>query len=80
MLVFDRPSFKKGVLIIKDRDADGKIVKKMLSPIDNGVEMEFMDEAFVKGQYPEWAMGKAEHAQKKSKNKKDKVDRKPTRA
>lgn len=80
MLVFHRPGFKSGVMIIEDRDAEGNIIKKMLKAKDNGLEMQFEDDAFVESKYPEWAMPIAKHKTKKAANKKSRQDRKPTRA
>lgn len=80
MIVFFREAFKSGVMIIKDRDEDGKVFKVMLTPAENGQEIQFQDEAFVLAQYPEWAMTKIEHKKKKSDNKKAKQDRKMVRS
>lgn len=80
MLVFNRPGFKSGVMIIDDRNAEGDIVKKMLKAKDNGTEIEFEDEAFIQAKYPEWAVSAADDKKNKANRKKNKQDRKATRA
>ena len=75
MLTFFRPAFKSGIMLIKDK-VDGKVVKKMLKPTDNGKNFEFGDENYVLENYPEWFMDEITYEDKKQSLKKAKKERK----
>ena len=73
MLTFFRPSFKSGVMLIKDRK-EGKINKKIFKALHNGKNFEFDDEAYVLETYPKWFMDEAAYEDKKESIKKAKKE------
>ena len=76
-LYFYRPSFRAGVMIIKDQDTAGNPIKHMVKSEQNGKEADFVvDEAFVAAQYPEWFTNQGEFQAKKAARKKAKKEKK----
>ena len=75
MLTFFRPSFRSGVMLIKDRK-EGKIAKKIFKPSDNGKNFEFDDEDYVMETYPKWFMDETAYVDKKESLKKAKKEKK----
>lgn len=79
-LYFYRPAFKSGVMIVKDRQPDSNTeVKRLIRAKENGTELEFLDEDFVKAQEPEWFLSapefqktKADRAKAKNEKRKQK--------
>lgn len=71
-MIFFRPAFKSGVMIVEDRDLEGKTIKHIIRAQDNGKDFPFHDEDFVKGNYPLWCMTDAEMKQKKKDKQKNK--------
>jgi hypothetical protein len=67
MLVFWRPAFRSGVLIIKDLDENGKPMKHILKPTDNGKVFDKINsEQFVCDCYPHWFMTQEEYNTKRA--------------
>jgi len=75
MLTFFRPSFKSGIMLIKDRK-DGKINKKIFKAGDNGKNFAFDDEAYVLESYPSWFMDETAYQDRKEALKKAKREQK----
>lgn len=76
-LVFYRPSFKAGLLIIKDKDAEGNDIKHAVKADQNGKDADFvLDEAYVAAQYPDWFTTKGDFETKKKARKKAKKEKK----
>lgn len=66
MAVFFRPAFKSGIMVMEDRDGEGKIFRRILKASDNGKDIELSDEAFVVGKYPHWFMDQQSFKEKKA--------------
>lgn len=77
MLVFSRPAFKSGVMIVEDRDPEGKLVKHILRPTDQDKEAAMiMDEEYVGQRYPQWFMDAEKHAKRRKDDKKRRNEKK----
>ncbi len=77
MLVFWRPAFNAGVMVVKDRDNDANVCCHVLEATQMGVELDiFNDEDFVKECYPQWAMTLDEYNAKRTARRQDRADHK----
>lgn len=64
MVIFDRPAFKSGVMVIEDRE-NGNIVRRVLKPSQCGGEIALSDEEFVKAKYPSFFITPDQYARRK---------------
>jgi hypothetical protein len=76
-MIFDRPAFGAGVMVIRYTDADGNPRKKMVRARDNGKDIDLGDaEGPIKAKHSKWCPTPAEHAKNKADRKKAKDEKK----
>jgi hypothetical protein len=52
MLIFHRPSFRSGIMVLKDRHKDGREFKFIVKANQNGGEVDLEDPKFAQAQCP----------------------------
>lgn len=77
-MIFDRPAFATGIMILKYNDADGNPIRHVLKPTDKGKSIEFPAETEAAAKYGngKWLLTPAEHNSKRSQRDNNKAQNK----
>lgn len=78
-MIFDRPAFGSGLMVLEYNDTNGDPIRMVLKPTDRGKSIDFPSEAQANQKYGngKWLLTPAEQNSRRNKNKADKDNNDP---